>query len=106
MYFHQHQCAGVPDTFECYNNFTKAISQFPKKYPATDASTSTTVSDRPKRRSKEIDNAGRFPEHGFFCKKIEKRRGSGGVDKMETQHFVYPKETKETLLTAAPFEER
>ena len=53
VYFHPNQCAALPDTFaeglsyhyECYNNFMKAISQFRKKYPATDASTSTTVPD-------------------------------------------------------------
>ena len=49
-----------------------------------------------------IDNARKFPEHCFFCMKIEKRLCSGGVDKMELlQKPLYPEQTKETFLTAA-----
>ena len=62
---------------------------------------SSSTSCRPQ-RTKETDNAGRFPEYCFFCKKTELRIRQGGKNKYEyPTKFEYPDATKVTLLASA-----
>ena len=85
-HLHHEQVTRVPPGYktglfyhrECYQNFTKARSLLRKREPLKELCPKPNITHgeetgRP-RRSHEIDSAGRFPDHCWFCKGKKAKR--------------------------------
>ena len=113
-HLHHEQVTRVPPGYktglfyhrECYQNFTKARSLLRKREPLKELCPKPNITHgeetgRP-RRSHEIDSAGRFPDHCWFCKgKKAKRIRTGKKDKLEPVTVVKHPSVRTTLMKAA-----
>ena len=109
-YLHSEQSHKIPSTFqyglqyhrECYCNYTRVMRDVRKREPLCEIQVSANQCSSRPHRNKEMDHAGRFPQHCMFCKKTTpKRIRSNGKNVYEMVSCFKHSSVHDTLREAA-----